>query len=72
MGLQEEQEAWMPGPSACKAQALTQVCTYSERDGDGGGGWVLCRGIHVRVRTCGSFYRVRSRQHCLSVSEISL
>lgn len=42
MGLQEEQEAWMPGPSACKAQALTQVCTYSERWG-WRCGWVLCR-----------------------------
>lgn len=38
MGLQEDQEAWMPWPSAWEAQALTRVGTYWEGSGRDGGG----------------------------------
>lgn len=60
MGLQEDQEARMPGPTAWKVQALTQVSIYSEDSGRGG---VLCRGLHLGLWTCGLFLRGGFRQH---------
>lgn len=60
MGLQEDQEVRMPGPTAWKVQALAQVSVYSEGSGRGG---VLCRDLHLGLWTCGLFLRGGFRQH---------
>ena len=61
MGLQEDQEARMPGPTAWKVQALTQVGVYAE---DSGRDRVLCRILHLELWPWGLFLRGGFRQHC--------
>ncbi|XP_052023607.1 kinase suppressor of Ras 2-like [Apodemus sylvaticus] len=76
MGLQEHREAWTPGPTAWKAQALTGLCTYSEgsgRDEGGVGTKKKSKPLNLKIHSgVGSCENIPAQQRSPLLSERSL